>query len=283
MSENRWNLPNLGLGVGLRSRHVRHILDERPAVDFFEIISENYMATGGRPLQMLDEIAELYPIVMHGVSMSIGSTDPLDLGYLKELRLLADRVGAAWVSDHVCWTGVGGINSHDLLPLPYTEEALAHVSRRVREASDRLGRPLVLENPSSYLTFTTSSMSEHEFLVRLCEEADCGLLLDVNNVYVSARNHGFDAEAYIDAIPAERIVQVHLAGYTDKGTHLLDTHAAPVSEPVWRLYERLCRRIGSVPTLLEWDADIPSFDVLLAEIEKARWHQAVGRQNAVAA
>ncbi len=283
MSENRWNLPDLGLGVGLRSRHVRHILDERPAVDFFEIISENYMATGGRPLQVLDEIAELYPIVMHGVSMSIGSTDPLDLGYLKELRLLADRVGAAWVSDHVCWTGVGGINSHDLLPLPYTEEALAHVSRRVREASDRLGRPLVLENPSSYLTFTTSSMSEHEFLVRLCEEADCGLLLDVNNVYVSARNHGFDAEAYIDAIPAERIVQVHLAGYTDKGTHLLDTHAAPVSEPVWRLYERLCRRIGSVPTLLEWDADIPSFDVLLAEIEKARWHQAVGRQNAVAA
>ncbi len=283
MSENRWNLPDLGLGLGLRSPHVRHILDERPPVGFFEIISENYMATGGRPLQVLDEIAELYPIVMHGVSMSIGSTDPLDLGYLKELRLLADRVGAEWVSDHVCWTGVGGINSHDLLPLPYTEEALAHVSGRVREASDRLGRPLVLENPSSYLTFTTSSMSELEFLVRLCEEADCGLLLDVNNVYVSARNHGFDAEAYIDAIPAERIVQVHLAGYTDKGTHLLDTHAAPVAEPVWRLYERLCRRIGSVPTLLEWDADIPSFDVLLAEMEKARRHQPVGRQNAVAA
>ncbi len=283
MSQNRWNLPDLGLGLGLRSPHVRHILAERPPVGFFEILSENYMATGGRPLQVLDEIAELYPIVMHGVSMSIGSTDPLDLRYLKELRLLADRVGAAWISDHVCWTGVGGINSHDLLPLPYTEEALAHVTGRVREASDRLGRPLVLENPSSYLTFTTSSMSEHEFLVRLCEEADCGLLLDVNNVYVSARNHGFDAEAYIDAVPAERIVQVHLAGYTDKGTHLLDTHAAPVAEPVWRLYERLCRRIGSVPTLLEWDADIPSFDVLLAEIEKARWHQAVGRQNAVAA
>ena len=283
MSENRWNLPDLGLGLGLRSPHVRHILDERPPVGFFEIISENYMATGGRPLQVLDEIAELYPIVMHGVSMSIGSTDPLDLRYLKELRLLANRVGAEWVSDHVCWTGVGGINSHDLLPLPYTEEALAHVSGRVREASDRLGRPLVLENPSSYLTFTTSSMSEHEFLVRLCEEADCGLLLDVNNVYVSARNHGFDAEAYIDAVPAERIVQVHLAGYTDRGTHLLDTHAAPVAEPVWRLYERLCRRIGSVPTLLEWDADIPSFDVLLAEMEKARRHQPVGRQNAVAA
>ncbi len=283
MSENRWNLPDLGLGLGLRSPHVRHILDERPPVGFFEIISENYMATGGRPLQVLDEIAELYPIVMHGVSMSIGSTDPLDLRYLKELRLLANRVGAEWVSDHVCWTGVGGINSHDLLPLPYTEEALAHVSGRVREASDRLGRPLVLENPSSYLTFTTSSMSELEFLVRLCEEADCGLLLDVNNVYVSARNHGFDAEAYIDAVPAERIVQVHLAGYTDRGTHLLDTHAAPVAEPVWRLYERLCRRIGSVPTLLEWDADIPSFDVLLAEMEKARRHQPVGRQNAVAA
>ncbi len=283
MSENRWNLPDLGLGLGLRSPHVRHILDERPPVGFFEIISENYMATGGRPLQVLDEIAELYPIVMHGVSMSIGSTDPLDLRYLKELRLLANRVGAEWVSDHVCWTGVGGINSHDLLPLPYTEEVLAHVSGRVREASDRLGRPLVLENPSSYLTFTNSSMSELEFLVRLCEEADCGLLLDVNNVYVSARNHGFDAEAYIDAVPAERIVQVHLAGYTDRGTHLLDTHAAPVAEPVWRLYERLCRRIGSVPTLLEWDADIPSFDVLLAEIEKARRHQPVGRQNAVAA
>ncbi|MEE9156675.1 MAG: DUF692 domain-containing protein [Gemmatimonadota bacterium] len=283
MSQNRWNLPHLGLGLGLRSPHIPHIRAERPPVGFFEIISENYMATGGRSLQVLDEIAELYPIVMHGVSMSIGSTDALDLDYLKELRLLADRVGAAWVSDHVCWTGVGGINSHDLLPLPYTEEALAHVVRRVREVSDRLGRPLVLENPSSYLTFTTSSMPEHEFLIRLCEEADCGLLLDVNNVYVSACNHDFDAEAYIDAVPAERIVQVHLAGYTDKGTHLLDTHAAPVAEPVWRLYERLLRRIGSVPTLLEWDADIPSFDRMLAEVEKAHRYQPVGRQGAIAA
>ena len=283
MSENRWNLPDLGLGLGLRSPHVRQILDERPPVGFFEIISENYMATGGRPLQVLDEIAELYPVVMHGVSMSIGSTDSLDLRYLKELRSLADRVGAEWVSDHVCWTGVGGINSHDLLPLPYTEEALEHVSGRVQEVSDRLGRPLVLENPSSYLTFSTSSMSELEFLLRLCENADCGLLLDVNNVYVSARNHGFDAEAYIDAVPAERIVQVHLAGYTDKGTHLLDTHSAPVAEPVWQLYERLYRRLGPVSTLLEWDADIPSFEVLLAEVEKARRHQPVGRQNAVAA
>ncbi len=269
MAANRLDLPDLGLGLGLRAPHVREILDSHPAVGFFEVISENYMDTRGRPLQTLDAIAARYPVVMHGVSMSLGSADPLDRNYLRKLKQLAHRCRASWVSDHLCWTGVLGINTHDLLPLPYTEAALAHVTARIREASDFLERPLVIENPSSYVRFAASCMPEHEFLARMAEDADCGLLLDVNNVYVSARNHGFDPDAYVDAVPADRVVQIHLAGHSDNITHVIDTHDDHVVDEVWRLYARLCARTGPVSTMIEWDARIPSFEVLHSEVQKA--------------
>jgi hypothetical protein len=266
----RFELPHLGFGVGLRTPHYAEILGASPAVDWFEILSENYMHTGGRPLATVERIADRYPIAMHGVSLSIGSTDPLDRAYLAELRVLAERVSAAWLGDHVCWTGVGGRNSHDLLPLPYTEEALAHVVARVRAVQDVLARPLVLENPSTYAEFTASTMSEPEFLGRLAEDADCALLLDVNNVYVSSRNHGFDARAYLRAIPHERVAQIHLAGHTDHGTHCIDTHTGHVAPAVWELYEEALRLGGPTATLIEWDADIPPLDVVLGEAEEAR-------------
>jgi uncharacterized protein len=267
---NRWNLPDLGIGVGLRTVHFAHILQNHPAVDWFEILSENFMDTGGRPLWVLDQVAERYPVALHGVSLSIGSTDPLNLDYLHKLKTLAERTRAQWVSDHLCWTGVMGLNSHDLLPMPYTEEALAHTVRRVKNVSEILERPLVLENPSSYVEFAASSMTEWEFLARLAEEADCGLLLDCNNIYVSAFNHGFDANAYVDGIPADRVVQYHLAGHTNKGTHIIDTHSDYVIDEVWNLYARSWARTGGVATLLEWDDRIPSFDVVHAEALKAR-------------
>ncbi len=238
-------------------------------MDWFEVLSENYMDTGGRPLYVLDRVAERYPIALHGVSMSIGSTDPLDLAYLRNLKGLAARVRAHWVSDHLCWTGVAGRNVHDLLPMPYTEEALRHTVRRVRAVSEILERPLVLENPSSYVEFKDSTMTEWEFLARLAEEADCGLLLDVNNVFVSAFNHGFDANAYVDAVPADRVVQYHLAGHTNRGTHIVDTHSDHAVPEVWDLYARACRRTGNVATLYEWDEDIPAFEVVHAEAKKA--------------
>ena len=265
---NRFALPDLGIGLGLRTVHYRHILAEHPAVDWFEIISENYMATQGRPLHVLDQIAERYPIVMHGVSLSIGSTAPLDWDYLRELRILRDRVRAVWVSDHLCWTGVNGRNTHDLLPLPYTEEALAHVADRVRQVQDFLEAPLLLENPSSYAEFTASQMSEPVFLAELARRADCGLLLDVNNVYVSAFNHGFDAHTYLDVLPFDRVVQLHVAGHTNHGTHAIDTHIGPVIEPVWALLGEARRRCDASP-LLEWDAEIPEFPVVHAEAQKA--------------
>jgi uncharacterized protein (UPF0276 family) len=222
---NRWGFPDLGIGIGLRTVHFGHILSQKPRIDWFEVLSENFMDTGGRPMWVLDQVCERYPVALHGVSMSIGSTDPLNREHLTKLKALAKRAGAHWVSDHLCWTGVMGRNTHDLLPMPYTEEALRHTARRVREVSDFLERPLILENPSSYVEFAASTMSEWEFLARLCAEADCGLLLDVNNIYVSSFNHGFDPEAYVDAIPAERVVQYHLAGHTHKGTHIVDTHS----------------------------------------------------------
>ncbi len=267
--KNRFSLPNLGVGVGLRTTHYNHILTNRPAVDWFEIISENYMQTEGRPLHVLDQVAEQYPIVMHGVSMSIGSTAPLDWAYLRELRTLRDRVKARWLSDHLCFTGINGRNTHDLLPMPLTEESLALVVSRVQQVQDFMQAPLLLENPSTYAAFAASTISEPAFLSALCEQADCALLLDVNNVYVSAFNHGFDATAYIDALPAGRVVQFHVAGHTHNGTHIVDTHIGPVVDPVWRLYEHACRRF-SAATLLEWDAEIPAFDVVHAEAAKAR-------------
>ena len=271
---NRWNLPDLGVGVGLRTVHFGHILSKRPAVDWFEVLSENFMDTDGRPMYVLDQVAERYPVALHGVSLSIGSTDPLDRDYLRQLKDLARRTRAHWVSDHLCWTGIMGRNVHDLLPMPYSEDALRHTTERVKVVSDFLERPLVLENPSSYLEFASSTMPEWEFLARLAEDADAGLLLDVNNVYVSAFNHRFDARTYVDAIPADRVVQYHLAGHTHKGTHIIDTHTGEAVPEVWELYARSIARTGPAATLYEWDEDIPEFDVVLAEAQKAAAYRA---------
>ena len=267
---NKFGLPNLGIGLGLRTTHYSAIVAEKPDVAWFEIITENYLRTQGRPLDFLDQIADAYPIVMHGVSMSIGSTDPLDREYLGEVRALRERTKALWLSDHLCWTGVAGKNTHDLLPMPYTEEALSHVVERVRAVQDFLGSPLALENPSSYAEFAGDSMREWEFLGRLAEEADCALLLDVNNVYVSSKNHGFDPQTYLNAIPFERVVQFHVAGHTDHGTHIIDSHIGPVIDPVWQLLAAAHQRSSGVPVLLEWDAEIPSFEQTHAEALRAR-------------
>ncbi len=266
----RFDLPLLGIGIGLRTQHYGHVQSERPAIDWFEVITENFLATGGRPLRVLEEVAAHYPVVLHGVSLSIGSTDPLDRAYLAQVAELAARVRPQWISDHVCWTGVAGRNVHDLLPIPYTEAALRHVVARIREVQDVLGRPLVLENPSSYVEFRESTMSEVEFIARMSTEADCGLLLDVNNVFVSSRNHDFDPYAYIDAIPAERVVQFHVAGHTDKGTHLLDTHTGCARHEVWDLLRYAMERTGPRAVLYEWDEDIPEFEVVHAEALRAR-------------
>jgi hypothetical protein len=243
---------------------------EAAAVDFFEALSENYMVPGGRPPRVLSEVRARYPVVLHGVSLSIGSSDPLDPAYLDRLADLCRRVEPRWVSDHLCWTGVGGHNAHDLLPLPRTEESLAHTAGRVARVQDRLGRRIALENVSSYLEYRADEMPEHEFLVRLCERADCGILLDVNNVFVSAHNHGLDPDAYLAAIPPERVFQIHLAGHSREGPLWIDTHDHPVCDEVWDLYERAIGRLGPVSTLVEWDDRIPAFEVLEAEAARAR-------------
>ncbi len=271
---NRWGLPDLGIGIGLRTVHFGEILGKRPAVDWFEVLSENYMDTGGRPLHVLDQIAERYPVALHGVSLGIGNTDPLNREHLRKLKQLAARTRAHWVSDHLCWTGILGRNTHDLLPMPYTEEGLRHTAERVRQVSELLERPLVLENPSSYVEFASSTMPEWEFLSRLAEDADCGLLLDVNNVYVSSFNHGFDPSVYVDAIPADRVVQYHVAGHTNKGTHIIDTHSDHAIPAVWELYRRAWARTGPTATLYEWDENIPELEVVIAEASKARaWRE----------
>jgi uncharacterized protein (UPF0276 family) len=276
---NRWGLPDLGFGIGLRTVHFPHILSERPEIDWFEILSENFMDTGGRPAYVLDQVAERYPVVMHGVSMSVGSTDPLNFDYLKKLKQLARRTNARWISDHLCWTGVSGLNTHDLLPMPYTDESLRHVAERVRIIMDTLERPIFLENPSTYLEFTDSTWTEWDFLAELAERSGCGLLLDVNNVYVSAFNHGFDPFQYIDRIPVDRVVQIHLAGHTHKGTHILDTHSDHVVDEVWQLYRRVYERMGGIATLLEWDEAIPSFDTVHAEALKARSYRSTAHRE----
>ncbi|HWC88161.1 MAG TPA: DUF692 domain-containing protein [Pirellulales bacterium] len=272
----RLGYENLGLGVGLRTTHFDHILRQQPEVDWFEIISENFMDSRGRPRYVLEQIAERYTVVMHGVSLSIGSSDPLNFDYLGRLKSLARAVGARWISDHVCWTGVAGRNTHDLLPIPFNEATLAHLVERIRTVQDFLERPLVLENPSSYLTFAESTLSEAEFIGRMAEEADCGLLLDVNNVYVSSVNHDFDPAQYIRSVPHGRVVQFHLAGHTSCGTHLIDTHDGQVIDPVWRLYRLAHELTGGASTLLEWDAKIPEFPVVHAEVLKARQHMQGG-------
>lgn len=270
---HRLGLPNLGDGVGLRSVHFHHLMQTPPdawGVDWFEIISENFLDNHGYAAHVLEVVAANRPVVMHGVSLSIGSTAPLNQDYLRKLRDLAEHVRPVWISDHLCWTGVNGVNTHDLLPMPLTEQSFLHVRDRVRAVQDFLSRPLILENPSTYLEFRASTIPEQEFLGRLAEDTGCGLLLDVNNVHVSATNHGFDAAAYIDSLPAEHIVQLHLAGFSDCGTHLIDTHDHPVAAAVWPLYCRTQTRTGGVATLLEWDARIPAFPDLLRELHKAR-------------
>ncbi len=263
-------VPYLGHGVGLRTKHFPRIWEGTAQVDWFEAISENFMIRGGRPLAVLERARSLAPLVLHGVSLSLGSTDPLNEAYLCHLRVLVERFEPAWISDHLCWGSVGGHYAHDLLPLPYTEEALRHVVERIGQVQDWLGRQILVENVSSYLTFSHSTMPEWVFLAEIAEQADCGILLDVNNVYVSARNHGFAPETYLTALPLDRIGQIHLAGHSNKGTYLLDTHDGLVIEPVWELYCLAVRRFGQVSTLIEWDDQVPEFEVLCAEAERAR-------------
>ena len=260
----------LGFGAGLRAEHYDEILAGADGADWFEAISDNYTDTQGRPLAVLEAVRRDYPIALHGVSLSIGGTDPLDLAYLAGLKQLIDRIEPELVSDHLCWSGHAGNPLFDLLPLPYTEECLDHVVRRVVAVQETLGRRILLENPSSYLGFAHSTIPEAEFLAALAERADCGLLLDVNNVYVSSVNLGFDPYAYLDAIPAHRVGQIHLAGFTDMGTHLFDTHSRPVSSDVWRLYAYTINTLGSRSTMVEWDDDIPEWERLVDEIDLAR-------------
>ncbi len=260
----------LGFGLGLRSVYYPDILEAKPAVDWFEVVSENFMVPGGRPLAMLERIRTDYPIVMHGVSMSIASTAPLDLDYLHALKRLADRFEPVLVSDHLCWTGVHGVNLHDLLPVPYTAEALTHVVDRISRVQDILGRRITIENVSSYVTFAESEMDEWSFVREVSERADCWLLFDVNNVFVSAFNHDFEPGEFIEAIPVERVVQFHLAGHSECGTHKIDTHDQPVCDEVWALFADACDRFGPVSTMIERDDNFPPFAKLLAELEHAR-------------
>ncbi len=262
--------PYLGFGLGLRSQHYEDILNGNPAVDWFEVLSENYMIGGGQPLHILDQIVERYPVVMHGVSMSIASTAPLNMEYLQSLKELAERVKPKWISDHLCWTGVHGVNLHDLLPVPYTEEALNHIVDRVKKVQDFLGRRLTLENVSSYVSFKESEMTEWEFISELVERADCWTLFDVNNVYVSAFNHGYDPIEFLNGIPADRVVQFHVAGHSHMDTFIIDTHDHEVCDEVWDLYKHALKRFGPVSTMIERDDNIPPLKDLLVELDTAR-------------
>jgi len=269
-STPRLGLPDLGLGIGLRNKHFNHLMQQPLLVDWFEIISENFINDYGFARHVLLHVRKQVPVVMHGVSLSVGSTDPLDLIYLEKLRELAAIVEPSWISDHLCWTGVSHINTHDLLPMPLTEESLDHVTGRVLQIQEYLRRPLVLENPSTYIQFKASAIPEWEFLSALAKRTGCGLLLDVNNVFVSAHNHGFDAEHYIRNLPHHHIVQIHIAGHTDCGNLLVDTHDHPVPTRVWELYRIAQELTGGVSTLLEWDAKIPEYPELVAELFKAK-------------
>jgi len=260
----------LGFGLGLRPAYYKEIFESKPPVDWFEVISENYMVEGGPPLRALERIRTDYPIVMHGVSMSIASTAALDMDYLHDLKRLADRFQPQFISDHLCWTGVHGVNLHDLMPIPYTEEALNHVVSRISQVQDFLGRRIAIENVSSYVTFAESEMDEWTFVRELAKRADCWLLLDVNNVYVSGYNHDFDPHEFLRSIDVERVVQFHLAGHEDHGTHKVDTHDEPVSEEVWALFAEAWRRFGPVSVIIERDDKFPPFADLLAELQHAR-------------
>lgn len=270
MDDNAITSPFLGFGLGLRSDHFEHILQYRPDVDWFEVLSENYLVSGGKPRYYLEAIAEQYPVVMHGVSMSIGSTDPLDMAYLKALKKLSNDIQPKWISDHICWTSIHGINSHDLLPLPYTDETVTHVAERVAQVQDFLGRRILLENVSSYLSYKDSTMDEWTFLSRVAQEADCLILLDINNIYVSARNHDFDPLAYLEKIDPRRVQQFHLAGHSDYGDYVIDTHDHDIPTSVWTLYQAALKRFGPVSTMIERDANIPDFPELYQELRQAQ-------------
>ncbi len=268
----------LGHGVGLRTKHYPQFLEERPDVAWVEAISENFMGLGGRPLAVLEKVRRDRPVVLHGVGLSIGSVAAFDKAYLDQWKALVDRIEPAMVSDHLCWGSHGGRYVHDLLPMPFTEEALEHTVRRVEQVQAHLGRQILLENVSSYLTYPTSTMPEWQFLSEIARRADCGILLDVNNIYVSARNHGFSADDYLEGVPVDRVAQYHLAGHWDRGDLLIDTHEGHVSEPVWDLYRKAVKRFGEVPTLIEWDEGVPELDVLLAESVKAQQIEAEARR-----
>lgn len=270
MPQQTADMPRLGFGLGLRQPHYEQVLAERPAIDWFEVISENFMEAHAGHLEFLTDLRAHYPLVLHGVGLSIGSPDPLNADYLQKLKKLAYAVKPAFISDHLCWTGIHGINSHDLLPVPYTRDMLTHITGRIKHVQDVLGRRITLENPSTYTEFKASEMNEWEFLTELAEKADCLLLLDVNNVHVSARNHRMDAKTYIDAVPTQRIAYMHLAGHRDMGTHIVDTHDDYVAREVWELYRYTVSRHGSPATMIEWDGNIPEFSVLMAELGKAR-------------
>jgi len=274
---------DLGFGLGLRPGHYEDLLRTRPRVDWLEVLTENYLVPGGKPLYYLDRLRRDYPLVMHGVSLSIGSTDSLNLEYLAQLKSLAARVEPMWISDHLCWTGVAGRNLHDLMPLPYTEEAVSHVAARVARVQDFLGQQILLENVSSYVNYRASDMQEWEFLAEIARRADCLILLDVNNIYVSSYNHGFDPLAYLESIPAERVRQIHLAGHENCGDYIIDTHDAAIVDPVWDLYAKAVRRFGSVPTMIERDDRIPPLAELVAELDQARRVARAVREERLAA
>jgi uncharacterized protein (UPF0276 family) len=260
----------LGFGLGLRTDHFADVLEQQPDVDWFEILSENFMVDGGKPKHYLHRVRQDYPVVMHGVSLSIGSTDALDTHYLQQLKALAAEIEPEWISDHLCWTSVGDINSHDLLPLPYSEEAIDHVAGRVRQVQDYLGRQILLENVSSYLSYVESGCSEWDFVTEVARRADCLILLDINNIYVSARNHGFEPMTYLNAIDPARVRQLHLAGHSDYGEYVIDTHDHAVADPVWELYDQALQRFGAVSTMIERDDNIPPLQELVAELDLAR-------------
>lgn len=265
------NLPYLGFGLGLRKEHYKEIIDTKPDVDWFEVLTENYLIPGGKPLYFLDKIHQDYPMVMHGVSLSIGSTDPLNMDYLKQVKELASRIDAYWISDHLCWTGLGGINAHDLLPLPYTEEAINHVVERIQRVQDFLGRQILMENVSSYITYKQSGdVTEWEFFTEVCERADCLMLLDINNIYVSAINHEFDPEDYLNNIPKQRVQQYHLAGHSDYTNYVIDTHDHAIVDSVWQIYKKAVARFGDVSTMIERDDNIPPLQDILDELQKAK-------------
>ncbi|MES1196204.1 MAG: DUF692 domain-containing protein [Steroidobacter sp.] len=261
---------SLGFGLGLRTAHYDAVLADHPDVDWFEVISENYLVPGGKPIHHLERVRRDYPVVMHGVSMSIGSVNPLNMDYLRQLKQLIERIQPAWISDHLCWTGVDNVNLHDLMPLPYTNEALRHVAQRIQQVQDFLGQRVLIENVSSYVAYSTSTMTEWQFITALTEEADCDLLLDINNIYVSSVNHEFDPFEFLHGIPGHRVRQIHLAGHQNHGNYIVDTHDAAVADPVWQLYTRACERFGQIATMIERDDNIPPLPDLIAELDIAR-------------